>query len=97
MIHKYRAISETVDGHKFPSKAEARRYRELKLLQAAGKIRGLELQPVFKLVSTPLSAMRPSRSRKSNFMVARKVRKATILDEYIVNPQTFYRIIGYPK
>lgn len=47
--HKYNAKGETVDGHHFPSKKEARRYRELKLLEMAGEISGLELQPKFCL------------------------------------------------
>lgn len=48
MSHKYGAKSVTVDGHKFPSKVEARRYGELKLLERAGEIRNLELQPEYK-------------------------------------------------
>jgi Protein of unknown function (DUF1064) len=44
---KYRAIPVTVDGVRFASKAEARRYGELKLLQKAGKIRKLECHPAF--------------------------------------------------
>jgi hypothetical protein len=40
----------TVDGIRFASKAEARRYGELKLAQLAGQIRDLELQPRFMLV-----------------------------------------------
>ena len=46
---KYRNVQTIVAGHKFPSKAEARRYGELKLLVRAGKIRGLRLQPRFPL------------------------------------------------
>lgn len=38
-----------VDGIKFDSKKEAARYGELKTLEKAGKIRGLELQPTFVL------------------------------------------------
>lgn len=48
--HKYGAISSVVDGHKFPSKREATRYGHLKLLERAGKISGLTLQPKFKLL-----------------------------------------------
>lgn len=48
--HKYGAVAVTVDGHRFPSKAEARRYGELRLLEQAGAIRDLELQPRFPLV-----------------------------------------------
>ena len=45
---KYGAIKETVDGVKFASKREAKRYKELMLLFRAGKIRNLELQPEFE-------------------------------------------------
>jgi len=46
---KYGNRPTTVDGHAFASKAEARRYRELRLLEAAGEIRDLVLQPRFEL------------------------------------------------
>jgi hypothetical protein len=46
---KYGAVKTLVDGVKFDSGREARRYQELKLLQKAGHIRNLELQPVFTL------------------------------------------------
>lgn len=36
--HKYRAIPAVVDGIRFDSKAEAKRYGELKLLEKAGEI-----------------------------------------------------------
>ena len=51
MSHKYNAIPTTVDGIRFASKREARRYLELKLLQKAGHISDLELQPRFRLMS----------------------------------------------
>ena len=47
---KYGAVSVRVDGHFFPSTREARRYGELRLLERAGKIRGLRLQPQFPIV-----------------------------------------------
>lgn len=46
---KYGAQPTTVDGIRFDSKREAARYSELKLLEAAGEIRDLELQPRFPL------------------------------------------------
>lgn len=46
---KYRSVKVTIDGHEFASKAEGRRYLELKALQAAGEISGLELQPAFPI------------------------------------------------
>lgn len=47
--HKYHAQAVVVDGIRFASKAEARRYGELKLLQKTGEIRRLAVQPGFDL------------------------------------------------
>lgn len=47
---KYRNHKTTVDGITFDSKKEAARYGELKLLERAGEISNLELQPEFELV-----------------------------------------------
>ena len=46
---KYSNRKTVVDGIKFDSAREAYRYGELNLLQRAGVISGLELQPVFVL------------------------------------------------
>lgn len=48
--HKYGAKPTHVDGKKFASKREARRYAELKLLEQAGKIAGLQCQVRYRLV-----------------------------------------------
>lgn len=45
---KYRSKLIIIDGIKFRSKKEARRYGELKLLLKAGFIIDLVLQPIFK-------------------------------------------------
>ena len=47
---KYRNVKIVVDGITFDSAKEARRYSELKLLERAGQITGLEIQPSFRLV-----------------------------------------------
>ncbi len=47
--NKYRAWRRMLDGIMFASQAEAARYLELKLLQRAGKIEQLELQPRYTL------------------------------------------------
>ena len=47
---KFRAKATHCDGHRFASKAEARRYGELRSLQQAGVISHLELQPSFPLI-----------------------------------------------
>lgn len=46
---KYKAKKVIVDGITFDSKKEARRYQELKLLERAGVIKDLVLQPSFLL------------------------------------------------
>ena len=48
--HKYSAQRTEVDGISFSSKAEARRYSELALLQKQGHIRELTLQPRYDLI-----------------------------------------------
>ena len=50
-MRKYRNQPIVVDNIKFASKAEARRYRELKLLERANKISGLQLQIPFELMA----------------------------------------------
>lgn len=45
---KYRAKKADVDGIIFDSIAESKRYGTLKMLQQAGHITGLELQPVYR-------------------------------------------------
>lgn len=50
MRSKYGSRKITVDGIVFDSVKEARRYKELKLLLAAGKISDLRLQVPFELV-----------------------------------------------
>lgn len=47
--HKYAAIACDVDGHTFDSRREGRRYLQLRLLEQAGVITDLQLQPVFHL------------------------------------------------
>ena len=47
--HKYHARPTTVDGIRFASQKEARRYQELRLLERAGEITQLELQPRYRL------------------------------------------------
>lgn len=46
---KYGAVPTTVDNVRFASKKEAAHYGMLKILERAGKIKSLELQPKFPL------------------------------------------------
>lgn len=50
MYRKYHNAKTVLDGIKFDSKLEAERYEQLKILERAGVIRGLELQPSFELI-----------------------------------------------
>lgn len=63
--NKFNAKSIVVDGHKFPSIKEAQRYRELKLLEKAGKIKNLELQPEFEII--PKQKYRGKTLRKAKY------------------------------
>lgn len=47
---KYKAVKTIVDGIKFDSKKEAKRYQELKLLEQSNEIKGLKLQVPFILI-----------------------------------------------
>jgi hypothetical protein len=47
--HKYHAQPTTVDNVRFDSKAEARRYAELKLLLKSNQIDQLEVHPIYVL------------------------------------------------
>ena len=44
---KYNAHKVELDGYRFDSRAEARRYQDLKLMEKAGEIAGLEFQPKY--------------------------------------------------
>lgn len=48
--HKFNAKATVVDGIRFASMAEAKRYGELKLSLKAKRIAHLECQPVFPLI-----------------------------------------------
>ena len=50
MYKKYHNKKTVADGIKFDSKLEAERYAQLKILECAGIIRDLELQPSFELI-----------------------------------------------
>ena len=50
MYRKYHNKKTFIDGIKFDSKLEAERYEQLKILERAGVIRDLELQPEYELI-----------------------------------------------
>lgn len=48
--NKYGAVRTELDGYKFDSKKEAKRYGELKLLERAKQIESLEVHPRYSLI-----------------------------------------------
>ena len=50
LYRKYHNTKTVADGIKFDSKLEAERYTQLKMMERAGVIRNLELQPSFELL-----------------------------------------------
>lgn len=50
LYRKYHNTKTVADGIKFDSKLEAERYAQLKILERAGVIRDLELQPEYELI-----------------------------------------------
>lgn len=52
MKTKYRSKTVWVDGEQFDSKKEALRWRELRILEKAGKIHGLKRQVRYLLIPT---------------------------------------------
>ena len=57
---KFGAKPEVVDGIRFPSRKEARRYGELRWLERAGEISELTLQPRFPIVINGKQVRYPS-------------------------------------
>lgn len=49
-MSKYKAKKCIIDGIKFDSMKEGRRYSQLKILEKAGQIQNLELQPKYDLM-----------------------------------------------
>lgn len=48
-MSKYNNRHVEINGHRFDSKAEAKRYQELILLERSGEIRNLQVHPVYLL------------------------------------------------
>ena len=70
MKPKYRNSPTIVDDIRFASKKEARRYSDLKLLERAGEIRHLELQPRFNFMFANGKMLRAGRMGKPRAYVA---------------------------
>ena len=76
--NKFNAVKTDVDGHRFDSKKEARRYVGLKAMQDRGKISNLVLQPRFELIPkfvTPQGEKIQAMTYSADFMYS-------VTDEY---------------
>ncbi len=65
--HKYKATPITLDGIRFDSKREAKRYGVLMQMQMAGQIRKLTLQPKFTLEGPNGPLIYPSSNRRVTY------------------------------
>lgn len=65
--HKFGAVSTVVDGIKFSSKLEAKRYGELLILQRAGVIRDLRRQVKIALTGRDGPILTPT-GRQANYV-----------------------------
>jgi hypothetical protein len=81
--NKYSNKKTKVDGITFDSKKEAKRYKELKLLEKAGVIKDLELQPKFLIVDTLRKNGKTFKKRSyiADFMYYDNERKKTVVED----------------
>ena len=80
---KYHNKKTIIDGITFDSKLEAKRYKELKLLEKANLIEGLTLQPSFELIPTFKKNGKTFRSckYKADFTYFDKEKKQQIVED----------------
>lgn len=80
---KYKNIKVTVDGIKFDSRKEARRYTELKMMERCGLIQNLELQKPFELQPTFKKRGKTYRSIKyiADFVYYDKQREQIVVED----------------
>lgn len=72
-MNKYRAKPTIIDGIRFASKAEARRYETLKMELAHGLIKNLELQPKYPIVINGLKVCTYIADFKYEMLNGRKI------------------------
>jgi len=97
--NKYNAVKVEEDGYKFDSKAEWRRYCELKLLKAAGEIRNLNVHPTYDLVvnNIHIGKYTPDfeyRTKEGRPVVEDVKSKATLTADSRLRIKLFFAIYG---
>lgn len=95
---KYHAQPQEEDGYRFASKAELKRYRELKLLERSGKIFALEVHPSWPLTVNGVSIGRYTADFKYFDWEAQKGVvedvKGTKVRDYILRKKLMLAIYG---
>jgi hypothetical protein len=99
-VSKYGAVRTVVDGLTFASKKEARRYSELRLLERAGEIGALTLQPRYplkvngKLVCTYVADFEyyPADPQKSKVV---EDAKGVRTPAYVIKAKLFEALYGF--
>jgi len=88
-VSKYGAKKTTVAGIEFDSKAEARRYGELVILERAGYIKNLERQPVYILLPAVVVGGRkkPALRYKADFRYYDTKARETVVED-VKSPAT---------
>lgn len=78
-MNKYRNKEVTVDGLRFQSVKEASRWQELKMLERAGEITGLNRQ--FRIEIVPKTRLHRARYYVADFVYFDKEQKKTIYED----------------
>lgn len=98
---KYRNRRTVVDGISFASAKEARRYGELKLLERAGEIENLTLQPRFRLevngkhVTTYVADFLYGLKGDASSLIVEDA-KGFKTDAYKIKAKLFEAVMGFP-
>ena len=101
VYRKYRNVPTVHDGIRFHSKGEAKRYAELKLLQKAGKIDQLKLQPAFpmwvnrELVCTYIADFEYAAKEKDGWVRVVEDFKGKETPEYKIKKKLFKALYGW--
>jgi hypothetical protein len=83
-MSKYHAKPTTVDGIRFASKAEARRWQHLMLMQKAGYIRDLQRQVPFELAPAVIFMQPKKRKKPALRYVADATYTDAVTGEFVV-------------
>jgi hypothetical protein len=95
-VNKYRNTPTVVDGIRFASKREAVRYSQLKLLERAGEISDLKLQPRYPLAvqSFHVCTYVGDFEYREDGRVVTEDAKGVKTDAFIIKAKLFHALYG---